>query len=289
VTGPSLSRFLEAKSRNKNLRLFALHLVTLTEDQIRALASVSGSDDMKVILKGCCIPYITACRDAFIECIQSDRGPTELHGCSIDRRILGQALTSNTSVVHLKLSPCRLSDHFSNSLVGALAHNRGLVHLDMTSSAIGDDHWSVLCESLRVHPTMTTLILNDTHPNRRRTRWNTMSAQQKAKRTLAIASILQQNTILHTIGLSANGFDAGCFNELVQPRLEANLYRPRILAMKKTITTGNERLFLLRKNILGRALSLHSVRSKPSVVWMFLSHNVDIIACREAMGKRKVE
>jgi hypothetical protein len=28
--------------------------------------------------------------------------------------------------------------------------------------------------------------------------------------------------------------------------------------------------------VLGRALSLHSVRSKPNLVWMLLSQNVDI-------------
>jgi hypothetical protein len=57
------------------------------------------------------------------------------------------------------------------------------------------------------------------------------------------------------------------------PRLETNLFRPRVLAVKKTA----DRPF--REKILGRAL--YSVRSNPNLLWMFLSQNVDAFARSE--------
>jgi hypothetical protein len=70
---------------------------------------------MKVILRGCWIPHT------------SDRGPTELHGCNIDRDILGQALTGNTYVVNLKLSPCNVIVH-------------GIVHGDHLLKSFARNH-----------------------------------------------------------------------------------------------------------------------------------------------------
>jgi hypothetical protein len=48
---------------------------------------------------------------------------------------------------------------------------------------------------------------------------------------------------------------------------QKNLYRPRVLAVKKTI----ERT--LRGKVLG--LALYCVRSNPSLVWLFLLENLD--------------
>jgi hypothetical protein len=272
VTVPTLSRFLE-QSRN-NLGHFILEGIVLNEDQIRALATLSGSG-LKVILKTCRLTEGSGCPDAFIECLQSDRGPTGLDSCYIDRRILAQAITGNTRVVNLKL--CHRPDIFPDALFQrAISHNRGLANLDMSRNAISDEQWSVLCESLRVHPTITTLVINETHPNGRG-RINYMTDAHKTRRTRAIANMLQENTILHTIQHNDDEFDSGCYDEFIRPRLETNLYRPRVLAIKK----ADDGLF--RRKVLGRALSLHSVRSKTNLIWMFLSHNVDV-ACGGGNG-----
>jgi hypothetical protein len=80
--------------------------------------------------------------------------------------------------------------------------------------------------------------------------------------------MLHQNTVLHTIQLRhEHERDEQIFMEEILPRLETNLYRPRVLAVKKT----TERSF--REKVLGRALA--SVKSSPNLVWMFLSENVD--------------
>jgi hypothetical protein len=63
--------------------------------------------------------------------------------------------------------------------------------------------------------------------------------------------------------------DEKIYTEAILPYLEANLYRPRVLAVKKT----KQRPF--REKVLGRAL--YCVRSNPNLVWMFLSQNVDAV------------
>jgi hypothetical protein len=42
-------------------------------------------------------------------------------------------------------------------LFTALANNRGLVDLNLQSQPINDENWSVLCQSLQAHPTLTIL------------------------------------------------------------------------------------------------------------------------------------
>jgi hypothetical protein len=53
----------------------------------------------------------------------------------------------------------------------------------------------------------------------------------------------------------------------IRPYLLTNLYRPRVLAIKKT----KDRPF--HEKVFGRAV--YSVRSNPNLVWMLLSENVD--------------
>jgi hypothetical protein len=95
-----------------------------------------------------------------------------------------------------------------------------------------------------------------------------LSDQQKANRTRALAEVMQTNTILHTIRLSVEERNEDIYMQSIQPHLEANLYRPRVFAVKKE---ADDRLF--RQKILGRALSC--VGSNPNLVWRFLSENVD--------------
>jgi hypothetical protein len=89
--------------------------------------------------------------------------------------------------------------------------------------------------------------------------------------------MFQESTILHTIQHNDDEFDSGCHDELIRPRLETNLYRPPFVAIKK----ANDGLF--RRKVLGRVISLNSVRSKTNLIWMFLSQNVDV-ACGGGNG-----
>jgi hypothetical protein len=57
---------------------------------------------------------------------------------------------------------------------------------------------------------------------------------------------------------------------MANPRLEANRYRPRVVAVKRADNR-------FRRALLGRALQSQLVRNKSNLIWMFLSENADIV------------
>jgi hypothetical protein len=155
-------------------------------------------------------------------------------------------------------------DHASKGVVfRSLAENKGLVHLDLWGVSISDENLSVLCQSLQAHPALTSLDLNNTKP----------LAQDGDRIVLShrtpsfVAEMMQTNTILQTIHFSMYGRYDEIYSETILPRLLTNRFRPRVLAVKKTVDGP------FREKVLGRAL--HCVRSNPNLVWMFLSQNVD--------------
>jgi hypothetical protein len=159
-------------------------------------------------------------------------------------------------------------------IYSALAENRGLTTFNACGHFIGDENWNILCQSLQKHPILTRVDLTETGSTRLVERSTLLSAEQNTNRTRAIAEMMQTNTILCTIRLSAGERDEDIYTESIQPSLEANLYRPRVLAVKKE---ADDRPF--RQKVLGRALSC--VRSNPSLVWMFLSENMDAVVRSE--------
>ncbi len=96
--------------------------------------------------------------------------------------------------------------------------------------------------------------------------------EQKLLRIRGIAEVLKVNTLLHTIKLSPFKIDHQIFNESVNPRLEMNRYRPRVLTVKQA---GPDNGF--RRALLGQALQSPLVRNKSNVIWMFLSENADVV------------
>jgi hypothetical protein len=248
--------------------LQAVHLmgVIFNEEQIRVLATVSRPT-LEVILKGCSMNNgNAACRNAFVVCLQSDRGPTQLLYRSIDLGVLATALTGNTRVTRLHVYPTRRRDADAGQdvLFRALANNLGLVELQLTVRPISDENMAFLCESLKSHPTLTTLHLQETVP---RLAHEPFASEQKKHRTRMMAEMMQENTILHTIDLFGDKHDEQIYEEAILPYLVTNLHRPRVLTVAET----SDRPF--REKVLGRAL--FSVRSNPNLVWMFLSQNVD--------------
>jgi hypothetical protein len=91
--------------------------------------------------------------------------------------------------------------------------------------------------------------------------------------------MMQENTSMHTVELSDKERDDQIYIAEISPYLETNRYRPRVLAVNKTI----ERPF--REKVLGRAL--FSVKSNPNLVWMFLSENVDAFVRSEEEDNSK--
>jgi hypothetical protein len=265
ISGHSLSTFFqEIDHQHVTLAGF-----TLDEDQCRALAAVS-SPGLEINLERCQLaPYDYGCREVFIECLQRDRGPTELDRCIVSNRILTSALTGNTRVVKLRICGKPVPDNAGlGILFRSLPNMRGLLELSLYEHYIIDTNWHILCESLKMNRTLTCLDL------RRNRRWNearpTITNEQKVHRTRAIAEMLEVNAVLHTIKLSPSQIEQNICRESVNPRLETNRYRPRVLAIKQADNRS-------RRALLGRALQSELVRNQVNILWMFLSENADIV------------
>jgi hypothetical protein len=267
VSAATLSRIFQENHRNLP-RTFTLSCATLNEEQIRALETAS-SPDVEVMLASCSIPDNAGCREVFVACLQNDGCPIKLQECAIDCQVLATALAGNSRVTSLVLPyGWRRDDTGTGVNLRSLAENKSLVHLGLFGVSISDENWSVLCQSLQAHPTVTSVDLRDTLPWRAQNRAIIMfSREQKAKRTSRVAEMMQTNTVLQTIHFSIYERDDEIYSQVILPRLETNRFRPRVLAVKKTV----DRPF--REKVLGRAL--HCVRSNPNLVWMFLSQNVD--------------
>jgi hypothetical protein len=155
------------------------------------------------------------------------------------------------------------SDASKAVLFRSLASNRGLVDLDLQQNAISNDNWTILCESLQAHPTLTSLDLWSTRPRRPTGASIAVVDEQKAHRTRLLAEMMEQNTILQTIGLSRNERDEQIYTESILPCLGMNIYRARVLAINKADIS-------LRRPLLGQALQTKSVRNNSNLLWMFL-------------------
>jgi hypothetical protein len=268
LSGPCLSLFFQ-ESRD-DLQKVTLYRTVLSADLCLALATMSRLD-VEVSIRNCSLSNNAA--GAFIECLQSDRGPANLDMCKIDSQILANALTGDSRVTRFKPHADWTDDAEKAFLFRSLANNRGLVDLLYQHHSISDENWTILCQSLQAHPTLTSLDLRDTAPTSPDADddddddSSLMPDEQKAHRSRLLTEMMQQNKVLHTIHLSEEERDEKIYTEEIHPYLETNLYRPRVLAVKKTI----ERPF--REKILGRALDC--VKSNPNLVWMLLSENVD--------------
>jgi hypothetical protein len=263
LSGAGLSLFFqESLSCLRHVTFFQM---ALDADQCHALAAMSRLDvELEII--SCSLADDAA--GAFVECLRTDRGPVKLIDCIIDDHVLASTLKGNSRVTKLRpRNRARRDDTNMAILFRALANNSGLVELELQQHPISDDNWSIVCESLKAHPTLTNLNLRFTGPRSLTGGRNGLSDEQKAHRSRVVADMMKENTGLHTIQLSEAGRDQQIYTEEIIPYLETNRYRPRVNAIKKTIARP------FREKVLGRALCL--VKSNPNLVWMFLSQNVD--------------
>jgi hypothetical protein len=264
VSGPSLSRFFQESQGN--LREFTLLNLVLNEEQIRALAT-SEPEAMEVILHNCSLSDDNGCHAAFEECLHRDRGPTQLISCNIDCHVLAAALEGSSRVTRLRLiNHGTTTDATKGVMFRSLAENRGLVELGLRNYSTSNENWTIMCESLKEHPTLTSLVLPRSHGHRR----NELSDEQKSQKTRLLAEMVRQNTVLHTIHLSERERDEQIYTEDILPYLQTNRYRPRVLGIKKAH-------IMIRRNLLGLALRTESVRNKSNLIWMFLSGNQDVV------------
>jgi hypothetical protein len=269
IDGPALSHFFE--HGRENLHAVTLRDMVFDEEHIRVLAA-PPQQKLQLALRDCRFSDGDASKNVLLQWLQSGRGPTELYRCVIDSNVIAGALRGNIRLGRLLLCQEKASTAGALELsliFRALAEDRGLTEFDAFWYSIGDENWNLLCQSLQNHPTLTSLGLACTGP-KRPTDKTELSEEQKTRRTRALADMLQTNTILHTVRLFSGEYDERIYTESIEPRLETNLYRPRVLAVEKE---ANDRPF--RQKVLGRALNC--VKSNPNLVWMFLSGNVDAL------------
>jgi hypothetical protein len=279
ISGAGLSIFFQ-ESRSC-LRKFELKDMTLSEDQCRALASMSRLD-VQLDMFGCRL--VDDAAGTFVECLHSDGGPVKLLECRIDSQILACALAGDSRVTSFKHQYYFVtSDADMALLFTALASNKNLVDLDLWGCPISNENWSVLCESIRAHPTLTSVDFRNTSPRSPNDAPIRFSDEQKLHRARAIADMMKNNTVLHTITQDdANERDQQIYDETVQPYLETNRYRPRVHAIKKADIS-------LRRPLFGLALQTRSVRNSSNLLWMFLSGNADVVLQSNEEGEQIVE
>jgi hypothetical protein len=247
----------------------------LSGDLCRALATMSRLD-VEVEIRLCSLADDAL--GAFTECLHTDRGPITLDRCQITSRVLAAALTGDSRVTRLELPLHWAADDANErDFYRALANNRGLEDLSFYCVSINDENWSILCESLQAHPTLTSLDLRVT------SLYSSVGARmeedQKAHRTRVVAEMMQRDSALHTISLSADERDEQIYTKEIFPRLEMNRYRSRVLAIKKADIS-------LRRPLLGRALQTESIRNDSDLLWMFLWGNADIVVLSNEDGEQ---
>jgi hypothetical protein len=282
IDGPALSHFFE--HGRENLHAVTMRSMIFNEEHVRVLAAPS-QQKLQLALRDCKFSDGDASQRALLQWLQSGQGPTELYRCVIDSNIVADALRGNRRLLKLLLCLEKASTAGAPELsliFRALAEDRGLTEFDAFWYSISDENWTLLCQSLQHHPTLTSLGLACTGPKLPTDKIE-LSEERKSSRTRAIADMLQTNTILHTIRLFPGEYDERIYTESIEPRLETNMYRSRVLAVKKE---ADDMPF--RQKVLGRALDC--VKSNPNLVWMFLSGNVDaIVRSEEQVGTSNCE
>lgn len=273
-SGASLVRLLAVES----LQCLEYKTCLLDVEQCQALSTASR-DTLEIKLVQCGLAENAG--PAFVECVQSGAGPTQLYRCYMDFIILAAVLNGNRRLRLLKLCSYRLEsiDHAElQGLFQALGQNLGLEHLDLSPLGLFDfSCFETLCQSLAEHTTLIRLDLRRSGGGDHAVLTN----QQVTERTQAMAAALQTNTVLHTIHWSER--DELIHAREIQPRLDINKCRPCVSQIVR-IRSDQQ-----RRQILGLALA--KVQHNPDLIWMLLIPNVDVVCpllrVESSAGKRK--
>jgi hypothetical protein len=205
------------------------------------------------------------------ESVREGRGP---RGLTIWRQLFDSAerffsfinaLRGNTYLERLHLSNIH-ADGSPQALARALLENKGLIHFGLDRCTLDGNCWSELMAAISTHPTLRTLNF----PGIRNVDGLPPSSSEKRDKTKAVADMLLVNKHIDEISSFCKfSFDRDAWDTLVAPRVQCNLYRKRLSPIPKikALTT--------RAAVVGRALA--RVESKPSLVWMVLSQNHDIV------------
>jgi hypothetical protein len=211
---------------------------------------------------------------AHVESVREGRGP---RGLSIGRNQFDSterfltfinALRGNAYLERLDVHNMCSGDGSPQALASALLENKGLVHFGLHRCRLDDHCWSKLMAAISMHPTLRTLKFRDV----------SSSSSTNRDRTKQIANMLLVNKHIDEIPFSVS-FDRDDWNALVAPCLECNLYRKRFDVIPKIQEPST------RAAIVARALA--RVEKKPSLVWMVLSQNHDVVCSYQGEALRE--
>jgi hypothetical protein len=275
-SGPALARFLTQSPDNLGVELRHFEL---NEEQCRALVTTneSGWDDFKIILNNCRLTE--AGERVLLDGIRRNRGPTSLQSCRFNSQLLVEALRWNSRI---KVFRCLFGGGFTVTdqdvlfLLRALAENLGIQELDLSHLSISDESWYVMCQSLANHPAIEYLDLRYTasshdansRPVRSASIYMLMSEARNTHRIQCLVEMLNVNTTMKNITLHQDQRDENLWQNEIEPRLEINKFRPRIVAVEKAQGT-------LRAPLFGRAL--HAVNDNDTFLYMMITGNVDLL------------
>jgi hypothetical protein len=291
ISGPAIQMLLE---QCPDLELLTFMDATLDETQCRALAAASPSattgkldirfHDCRVLHAG----STAALADLFRNTNNNNNEGGQVnyhldHLQSEDWRILAESLRGNTNVKTIVQPAGRLAERMLEhdefrALAEALGDNQGLVKFSPRKQLINDENWTILCQSLRSHSTLETLDLSGTFHDLNA---GIMSNASKTHRCNCIVELLRSNMVLRSIHLTRKERDETIWRESIVPHLQTRKFQPLIQEIKAV--TDQPRRFKL----FGRALD--SVNTKPCLLYLFLSGNVDIIAASHETSSQALE
>ena len=226
-----------------NPRVLHLDCFALTRAHWRALATVS-EEDVEIKLSACFVR--TDAEAAFVACLQADRGPTELDSCSIDSRVLGQALCGNTRLKKLYFDLLATDKSDGLECAKGLAKNLGLEELRFNPDVpVKDESLRIWCKAFQKHPMLERL---DLHTSYNPENDEVYTPERTARRMIYIADMLKTNKKLQSIRLSQNEIDSKVHEKSILPQLKINSYRSRFAAVLKAPD-------MLADKLLGRALA----------------------------------
>jgi hypothetical protein len=259
-------QFVLFLSQQRKLEYLSLRFVTLVDDICRA---VGASEIRDLDLHECTLKDGGA---ALVESVSVGRGPK---GLSIARHLfdsferaisLVNALRGNTYLERIEL---KWFDNFHEGapqvLAPALRENKGLRHLTLSRYSLDNRSWNKLMAAISTHPSLRMLNFHYIYDG------NTEkpSLSMKRERTIAVADMLLVNMQVDEIPFDDYTFDRSNWDKLVAPRLECNLYGKRFPALQNTQVPSTRAATV--------AMALARVASKPSLLWMALSQNPDVL------------
>jgi hypothetical protein len=242
----------------ESLMLYNIHL--RNEESCRALAA---ADLQKLELRSC---TLSDGGEALVDFVRDGRGPRALclgfYQFDSAERFLSfiNALRGNTYLERLDLSDIYYSLGSPQALTRALLENKGLVHFGLYQSRLDAHCWSELMAAISTHPTLRSLSFRE---------GGAPDEDKKRARTKSVADMLLVNKRVDRIHFDSDTFNRDDWNAFVSPVLDCNLYRDWIVGIEKIQDPST------RAAVVARALA--RVESKPSLVWMVLSNNHDVV------------